>query len=45
LEEDPTVMLQLDVENAFNELHRQVVFNIITRKFDTTYAKGKADSG
>jgi hypothetical protein len=41
LEEDPTVMLQLDVENAFNELHRQVVFDMITRKFDTTYAKGR----
>ena len=41
LAEDPMVILQLDMVNAFNALQRQTVFDMITGCYDRTYAKGR----
>ena len=41
LDKDPMVILQLDLRNAFNALRRQTVFDMITRCFSRTYAKGR----
>ena len=41
LEEDPVAIMLLDSENAFNAIYRQVVFDMITRSYDRTYAQGR----
>lgn len=41
LDDDPMALLLLDNVNAFNELRRQVVIDMITRRFEGTYAQGR----
>jgi len=41
LDDDPMIVLLLDTENAFNTLSRQLVFDMITRQFEGSYAKGR----
>ncbi len=41
LEDDPMALFQLDSANAFNTLSRQVIFDMITRMYSATYAKGR----
>lgn len=44
LHDDPMCILLLDTQNAFNTISRQAVFDMITRQFDRTYAKGRLTS-
>lgn len=41
LDDNPMIVLLLDTENAFNTLSRQLVFDMITRRFEGSYAKGR----
>ena len=41
LDDDPVAVMILDTENAFNRLHRQVVFDMITGQFEGSYAQGR----
>lgn len=41
LEDDPMAVMLLDCKNAFNALLRQLVFDMITRDFDGSYAQGR----
>jgi hypothetical protein len=40
-DEDPMVIIQLDATNAFNMEFCQVIFDMITRQYETSYAKGR----